>query len=135
MKGIVKHKEDNTWVVQYEVWDDERTYELPLLPESLLIVRLKPDMEVNFKEIMKDDKVYAKLNLTEEFENNKTEFDVKRRVDELMRNNIKIKTRLGKDCEICGEHIDDWNKPICVGCLEAIKELVLERKEYIKKYK
>lgn len=122
MKGILRLKEDKTWVVEYKVWDDERTFELPLLPESALIVRIKPDLEVEFKESPKEEKVYAKLMPKQ----SKEEFDVKSRVKNLMRNNIK--SRLGKDCEFCNEHIDDWNKPICDGCLEALKELVLERK-------
>lgn len=61
MKGILRLKEDKTWVVEYKVWDDERTFELPLLPESALIVRIKPDLDVEFKELPKKEKIYAKL--------------------------------------------------------------------------
>lgn len=119
MRGILKYKEDKSWVVEYQVWDDERIYQLPVCPETMLLVKCKPDLEVDFKEFVEEDKVCAKLIPN----------DSKNRVDQLMKNNIKIKSYFGRDCEICGEHIDDWNKPMCVSCLDALKELILERKK------
>ena len=49
--------------------------------------------------------------------------------------NEPIKFTYDKHCEICGEKIDIWTQPMCYDCLEALKELILEKKEYIKKYK
>ena len=61
MKGVIKIKEDKSWVIEYQVWDDDKSYELPLLPESGLTIRVIPNLEVEFKEVTKDGKVYAKL--------------------------------------------------------------------------
>jgi len=124
MKGILKLKEDKTWVVEYQVWDDERTYELLICPETMLLVKCEPGLEVEFKEFAKDDEICAKLIPIKP----KDDYDVQSRVKELMKNNIKIKSRIGKDCEICGEHIDEWNKPICDECFDILKQLILEKK-------
>ena len=124
MKGILRLKEDKTWVVEYNVWDDERTYELPVCPETMLLIKCKPELEVEFKESANDNKVCAKLIPTQ----SKDEKIIKSRVKELMSNNFKIKTRLGNDCEICGEHIGEWSKPVCDECFDTLKELVIQRR-------
>jgi hypothetical protein len=79
--------------------------------------------EVNF-EVVIDTKLF-----TEDKEN---DIFAKLLPDDM---NYKIKTSFCKNCEICGEHIDGWSQPTCKECFEALKELILERKEYIKKYK
>lgn len=50
--------------------------------------------------------------------------------------NLPLQFKCSKPCQICGDKVDDiWTQPLCDGCLEALKELILEKKEYIKKYK
>jgi hypothetical protein len=50
--------------------------------------------------------------------------------------NLPLQYKYPKPCQICDEQIDDdWTQPLCDSCLEALKEVILERREYIKKYK
>ena len=49
--------------------------------------------------------------------------------------NKPIKITYNKDCQVCGETIDAFTQVMCEDCMEALKELILEKKEYIKKHK
>ena len=122
MKGTLKLKEDKTWVVEYTVWDDDNTHEVPVKPETMILISCKPGLDVEFNIKEEDSKIYAFLKPS------KYESSIDDRVKELMGNSKKIKMRLGTDCKICDTHIDGYDKFICDECFEALKELIIDRK-------
>lgn len=131
MKGKL-HKREKGWVVEEtksvkncfgcKSFDVIKEYHLH--PEySLYCLDNDENKEVNF-EVVIDTKLL--------FEGKENDTFVKLLPDDI---NYKIKTSFGKSCEICGEQTDGWSYPTCNECMEALKELVIERKEYIKKHK
>jgi hypothetical protein len=139
------YKKEKGWIVKYEdiirlfPFTQYGSKELPLYPEdSVYCLDADNGQEVEFEivkvfgsesfecaKLINSDKEQQKKYLIEIMEE-----DAK---DGLYKNDYNIKTSFGKDCEICGEHIDVWSKPTCDDCLETLKEIILERKEQKKK--
>lgn len=147
MKGNLK-QENKKWFVVYEdlltvyPFPQTKIQKLPIQTESIKIEELTPNKEVEFEIITIDNGDngirYAHIMTSNQIKENKekskkTEIDYKNTYRE---KNLPLQFKYSKPCQMCGDNVDDiWTQPLCDGCLEALKELILEKKEYIKKYK
>ena len=133
MLGIL-HKVDVKWIVKYIDYTHQKEFEIELDPSDAndadTLVGTASDLngkKINFTKRQIDGKSYAKLKSINDLTLDEMERDVIKDMAKFDR--LKIKDEISTTCNFCGERTDGINKPACDKCIQALKELILEKRK------
>lgn len=135
MLGIL-HKVDDKWIVKYIDQTKSKEFEMELDPSDAndadTLVGTASDLngkKINFTKRQIDGKSYAKLKSINDITLDEMEKEVIKEMLDKSFDGFKIKNKLGNICHFCSGPTDNLGKPACDECMQALKELILEKRK------